>query len=430
MSKQQPSLIKQQPSLSKQQPSFEELVPDDPSTISEIQRKATRKGYDLLALIDLKAEWADEKIPGSVDKYLQIATSESLTCGLIMSTLVDIPWAGYAKYGGFGVYDTDAKRVFNNVKVDNVYTHKCASEMAIGVLKNSNATIAIAVTGNAMPFNEHVDMIGEVFIGIAGYNEDGNIIYETTALNACQTDDDTLEKDTLEKFRQTCYDWYNTIKTRNTWNPRKRNATVSKEIRYYTALKAYEQCIDFINNYNPSIPDKILQRKKENNEKNVYDIHESIPAPRFDIDDPGICMEMEIEIKTGKPIQPIQCTITVDGRHDGALYNSQTSISQLNAEKMLEKREDAPRDSPLFRPVKHSKSHSKTKEKFGLIQRHRSAVVHQSPSKRSRRPSPHRSSPHRSSPHRSSPRPRGRSIGGKRKTRSNNRMNKRTIRSR
>ena len=382
------------------QPSFEELVPDDPSTISEIQRKATRKGYELLALIDSKAVWADKKIPGSVDKYLQIATSESLTCGLIMSTLVDIPWAGYAKYGGFGVYDTDAKRVFNNVKVDNVYTHKCASEMAIGVLKNSNATIAIAVTGNAMPLNEHVDMIGEVFIGIAGYNEKGNIIYETTALNACKTGDDTLDK-----FRQTCTDWYDTIKKKKTWNPRQRTATVSKEIRYYTALKAYEQCIAFIKRYNPSVPDKILQRK-EINATTLHDSHEYIPAPRFDIDDPGICMEFE--------------------RDDGALY-SQTSISQSNAEKMLLQREDTPRNSPLFRRVTHSKSPSKTKDKFGLIQRHRSAissrrsaVVHQSPSKRSHRPSRHRPTP----------RPRGRSIGGKRRTRGNNRMNKRTIRSR
>ena len=400
--------------MSKQQPSFEELVPDDPSTISEIQRKATMKGYELLALIDSKAVWADKQIPGSVDRYLQIATSESLTCGLIMSTLVDIPWAGYAKYGGFGVYDTDAKRVFNNVKVDNVYTHKCASEMAIGVLKNSNATIAIAVTGNAMPLNEHVDMIGEVFIGIAGYNKDGNIIYETTALNACNTGDDTLEK-----FRQTCFDWYDTIKRMNTWNPRQRTATVSKEIRYYTVLKAYEQCIDFIKKYNPSVPDEILQRK-EINAKTLKDSHDYIPTPRFNIDDPGICMEFK-----GK--QPIQCTRPVDGRKDGALYNSQTSISQSNAEKMLLQREDTPRNSPLFRRVTHSKSPSKTKDKFGLIQRHRSAissrrsaVVHQSPSKRSRRPSLHRPTP----------RPRGRSIGGKRRTRGNNRMNKRTIRSR
>ena len=54
---------------------------------------------------------------------------------------------GWCKYGCFGVYDTDAKRVFNSVKVDDVYTHTCAKEMAVGLLKNSNATLAISVTG-------------------------------------------------------------------------------------------------------------------------------------------------------------------------------------------------------------------------------------------------------------------------------------------
>jgi nicotinamide mononucleotide (NMN) deamidase PncC len=83
---------------------------------------------------------------------IQIATSESLTAGLIMSTLVKIPWAGWHKYGCTGVYDTDAKRVFNSVMVDDVYTHTCAKEMAIGLLNNSNATLTLAVTGNAMPY--------------------------------------------------------------------------------------------------------------------------------------------------------------------------------------------------------------------------------------------------------------------------------------
>ena len=372
------------------QPTFEELVPDDPSTISKIQRKAIEKGYELLALIDSMAVWADKTKPGSVDRYLQIATSESLTCGLIMSTLVDIPWAGYAKYGGFGVYDTDAKRVFNSVKVDNVYTHKCASEMAIGVLKNSNATIAIAVTGNAMPLNEHVDMIGEVFIGIAGYNEDGRIIYETTALNACKTDDVDLNE-----FKKTCYDWYDTIKTHKTWNPRHRTATVSQEIRYYTALKAYEQCINFIKNYNPSVPEEILQRKKNNATTSSHDdIHADIPPPRFNIDDEGICMEF----KDGKP-KP--CTTPLDNR-EGALYVPTIELQRVKTP-----------DSPLFRPVTHSKSPSKTKrDENKPIQRRRSAVEHRSP-RHSRRPSR-----------------RGRSAGGQRRTRSNNRRNKRTIHAR
>jgi nicotinamide mononucleotide (NMN) deamidase PncC len=75
----------------------------------------------------------------------KITTAESLTAGLIMATLVDIPIGGLHKYGCFGVYDTDAKRVFLGVKVKDVYTHLCASQMSIGVLQNSNASIAIAV---------------------------------------------------------------------------------------------------------------------------------------------------------------------------------------------------------------------------------------------------------------------------------------------
>ncbi len=282
--------------------SIDEILPtpNDANTISLIQRRATEKGLELLKLISKKAVWGDKSInPPTVDKYLQIATSESLTCGLIMSTLVDIPWAGYAKYGGFGVYDTDAKRVFNNVKIDNVYTHKCASEMAVGVLKNSNATIAISVTGNAMPLNEHIDMLGEVFIGIACYNADDQIIFETTVMNAC---------DDFKELTNTCSKWYKTIdddKNRRTHNKRADTAAISKEIRYYTVLKAYEQCIDFINKYNPCVPQKILDRKALNDKKNAKGIHIHIPSPRFDFGGDGICMGENEKCKSpeqgGKP---------------------------------------------------------------------------------------------------------------------------------
>jgi nicotinamide mononucleotide (NMN) deamidase PncC len=268
-------------------PTFKELVPDDPSTISEIQHKATEKGYELLALINSRAVWADKQISSSVDRYLQIATSESLTCGLIMSTLVDIPWAGYAKYGGFGVYDTDAKRVFNCVSVDDVYTHKCASEMAIGILKNSNATLAIAVTGNAMPLNEHVDMLGEVFIGIAGYDASNQIIYETNVVNMCNDDDNTFDA-----FKETCRKWHTTIIDHpTTFNTRTATATISKEIRYYTVYKAYKQCISFIEKYNPSVPDAILDRKKQNEEKTNGE-HKSIPDNKFEYGGVGKCMNI------------------------------------------------------------------------------------------------------------------------------------------
>ena len=74
-------------------------------------------------------------------RNLQVAIAESLTGGGIFSTLVDVPFAGACKYGCFGVYDTDAKRVFLGVTEPDVYTLNCASQMAIGILRNSNATL-------------------------------------------------------------------------------------------------------------------------------------------------------------------------------------------------------------------------------------------------------------------------------------------------
>jgi len=261
---------------------FNIYKPTEIKEIMELKNQATKKGYDLLKFID---EY-NKKL--SKDKYLQIATSESLTCGLIMSTLVDIPYLGYIKYGGFGVYDTDAKRVFNNVSVDNVYTHKCAYQMAVGVLKNSNATIAIAVTGNAMPLNEHVKMLGEVFIGIAGYNSDGNIIYITKAINMC----DNLQNNT--SIKKTCKKWYRKIVAsgKKEYNPRSETANVSQKIRYMTVLTAFDLCIEFITKFNPQVPDIIIERKKINNQM-INNIHNNIPSNKYEFNKSEICKNNE-----------------------------------------------------------------------------------------------------------------------------------------
>lgn len=265
-------------------PDFDDLVPKELNVILKIKEEATKKGFELLKVINDKAVWKTEQNKAEFDRYLQIATTESLTCGLIMSTLVDIPWGGYMKYGGFGVYDTDAKRVFNHVQIHDVYTHKCASEMAIGGLRNSNATLAIAVTGNAMPINEDVDKLGEVFIGIAGYNADGEIIYVTKAINMC------IENNTKE-FKDLCSLWYSTIadsKGKN-FNSRESTARISQEIRYYTVLKAYELCMEFIAKCDPQIPDVVLKRKQTNH-KSKDNIHYDIPANKFEFGGDGKCM--------------------------------------------------------------------------------------------------------------------------------------------
>jgi nicotinamide-nucleotide amidase len=249
-------------------PTFESLLPAETPELSQLKLQAHRAAYDLLVELNKRAE---------KDKWLQVCTSESLTAGLIMSTLVNIPWGGYLKYGCFGVYDTDAKRVFNHVTVDNVYTHRCAKEMAVGILRNSNASIAIAVTGNAMPLNEHAEMVGEVFISIAGYRTVGDktqIIYITKSINACIDSD-------VEGFKSLCKIWYNTIRKNSKYNPRDRTALMSQEIRYYTTYVALQLCTEFIQMNNPIVPDFVWARKTQNDEKSLQNNHVIIPENKF-----------------------------------------------------------------------------------------------------------------------------------------------------
>lgn len=228
-------------------PPFESMITQslDQKIVDKIEKDTLFEAYKLLT-----------KVSGS---ELQIATSESLTAGLIMSTLVKIPWAGWHKYGCTGVYDTDAKRVFNNVEVDDVYTHTCAKEMAIGLLANSNATLAIAVTGNAMPYFDHRDMLGEVFIGVAGYTgekEDPKIAFMTKSINAClkgQGDIKTL-----------CDDWLKAQPNKDSYAPRSKTAAVSLFIRNFTASQAYKMCGELIDQRRLIAPSFIEEQKRSN----------------------------------------------------------------------------------------------------------------------------------------------------------------------
>jgi nicotinamide mononucleotide (NMN) deamidase PncC len=247
-----------------ERPSFEELVNEDSDALNKLKLYAHKSGYELLVELDKRA---------TKDRWLQLATSESLTAGLMMSTLVDIPWAGYLKYGCHGVYDTDAKRVFDGVTVDDVYTHRCAKEMAVGLLNNSNATITIAVTGNAMPLKDKTDQLGEVFIGIAGY-KNGSIIVETHSINACIQND-------IDEFKKLCKVWYDTNTIPNKYNKRSTTALMSQEIRYYTTIKSFELCLNFVKKYDPDVPDLILDRKRMNQDIDESGNHNKIPPSKY-----------------------------------------------------------------------------------------------------------------------------------------------------
>jgi len=211
---------------------------------------------------------------------LQICTVESITGGLIMSTLADIPLFGKHKYGGFSVYDIDAKRTMLGVTTDHIYSHECASQMAIGALKNSNATIAIAVTGHAMPSRHNVYHLGEVYIGIAGYTNKDHpvIICQTTITNVCKSG---------IPYRELCKKWIRTIRNSNmqNHNPVNETAILSQLIRYTTVKEALSFCNDFINTHDLIVPEFIHARKKRNIIlHSTKKIHHLVPPNKYTYD--------------------------------------------------------------------------------------------------------------------------------------------------
>jgi PncC family amidohydrolase len=216
--------------------SFDLVRPDD--VLNESKIKAHIAGYSLLKKL-MAIKLASK---GNINH--QIATAESLTGGLIFSILVDIPFAGSHKYGCFSVYDTDAKRTLLGVKVKELYSHKCVKEMAEGVLKNSNASIAIVVSGNAMTDQsnkdpENIKKLGEVFIGVAGYGDDKTILCDTKVFNFCS------EK--KSKAANICDYWITEALKPNNYNNSIITSLISNYIRNKTAEFAFNMAIKFIN---------------------------------------------------------------------------------------------------------------------------------------------------------------------------------------
>lgn len=87
---------------------------------------------------------------------LMVATAESCTGGLVAAALTGIPGSSDVFDRGFVTYSNVAKQEQLGVKAALIREHGAVSEavaaaMAAGVLLNSNATLAVAVTGVAGP---------------------------------------------------------------------------------------------------------------------------------------------------------------------------------------------------------------------------------------------------------------------------------------
>lgn len=120
---------------------------------------------------------ANQIIESYTAKRLKIATAESCTGGMIAAALTDIAGSSSVVDRGFVTYSNQAKIDMLGVLEETLQTHgavseETACEMAKGALLNSNADVAVSVTGIAGPGGGTSDKpIGLVYMAIATKDE-------------------------------------------------------------------------------------------------------------------------------------------------------------------------------------------------------------------------------------------------------------------
>lgn len=89
-------------------------------------------------------------------RSLTVAVAESLTGGLVLSTLVEVPGASRALRGGIVAYATELKASLLDVDLALLDAHGAvdplvARQMAVGVARRLGADLGLATTGVAGP---------------------------------------------------------------------------------------------------------------------------------------------------------------------------------------------------------------------------------------------------------------------------------------
>ncbi|RLK10790.1 CinA family protein [Ruegeria conchae] len=103
---------------------------------------------------------------------VMIATAESCTGGMVAAALTDIPGSSDVVERGFVTYTNTAKQEMLGVHVDTLEAHgavseEVAQEMAEGALHNSQAQLAVSITGIAGPGGSEHKPEGRVCFGLA-----------------------------------------------------------------------------------------------------------------------------------------------------------------------------------------------------------------------------------------------------------------------
>lgn len=108
----------------------------------------------------------------SIKKSVMIATAESCTGGMVAAALTDLPGSSAMLDRGFVTYTNAAKVAMLNVQQATLDAHgavseQVADEMARGALLNSDAQLAVAITGIAGPGGSEHKPEGRVCFGVA-----------------------------------------------------------------------------------------------------------------------------------------------------------------------------------------------------------------------------------------------------------------------
>lgn len=103
---------------------------------------------------------------------LTVAVAESLTGGLVLSSLVDVPGASRSLRGGVVAYATELKATLLDVDSELLAEHGAvdqlvAQQMAVGAARRLGADLGLATTGVAGPESQDGVAPGTVFVAAA-----------------------------------------------------------------------------------------------------------------------------------------------------------------------------------------------------------------------------------------------------------------------
>ena len=126
-------------------------------------------------------ELACDIVERASGRGVTVSTAESLTAGMIASTIADIPGASAVLRGGAVTYCDEIKHRVLGVKQETLdcftaVSHQTAREMAVGSLDLYQSNIAVSATGYAGPGGgTEKDPAGTFYIGWAHRSVDGGV---------------------------------------------------------------------------------------------------------------------------------------------------------------------------------------------------------------------------------------------------------------